>query len=201
MVEAFSIVAVVAVAVQAGALVVLHVLPTGYSPVRDAVSDYGVGRYRGVYWLQLVAGAAAGIALAIALAESHPSKPTLAVVMLLVSALARLVLLAFPTDHGGSRFETVTGTVHMVLAVTIFASLIIAASELSGTLGSDPAWHDVKGLVEVLPWVMTVSAVGILVALRAPRLKLISGLIERLFYVSSIAWFLVVAIELAKIGT
>ncbi len=201
MVEALSVVAAVAVAVQAGALVALHVLPTGYSPVRDAVSDYGVGRYRGVYWLQLVAGAAAGIALAIALAESHPSKPTLAVVMLLVSALARLVLLAFPTDQGGSRFETVTGTVHMVLAVTIFASLIIAASELSGTLGDDPAWHGVKGLVEVLPWVMTVSAVGILVALRAPRLKLISGLIERLFYISSIAWFLVVAIELAKIGT
>jgi hypothetical protein len=32
-------------------------------------------------------------------------------------------------------------------------------------------------------------------------LKLISGLIERLFYVSSIAWFFIVAIELARIAS
>ena len=37
--EAFSIVAALATAVQATALVMLHLLPTGYNPVRDAVSD------------------------------------------------------------------------------------------------------------------------------------------------------------------
>jgi hypothetical protein len=47
---------------------------------------------------------------------------------------------------------------------------------------------------------MTGSAIGILVALRAPRLKLIFGLIERLFYLSSIAWFFIVTIELARIA-
>lgn len=45
--EAFSIIAALATVVQAVALVVLHLLPTGYDPVRDAVSDYGVGPYRG----------------------------------------------------------------------------------------------------------------------------------------------------------
>ena len=35
-----------AVAVAVGALVTLHVLPTGLSPVRDAVSHYGITRYR-----------------------------------------------------------------------------------------------------------------------------------------------------------
>ena len=44
--EAFSIAAALATAVQAVALIALHLLPTGYNPVRDAVSDYGVGRYR-----------------------------------------------------------------------------------------------------------------------------------------------------------
>jgi hypothetical protein len=43
------------------------------------------------------------------------------------------------------------------------------------------------------------GAVGTLVALRGPRLKSIVGLFERLFYVASIAWFLIVAIELARI--
>ena len=41
--KAFSIAAALATAVQGRALIVLHLLPTGYNPVRDAVSDYGVG--------------------------------------------------------------------------------------------------------------------------------------------------------------
>ena len=50
--KAFSIIAALATAVQAVALIMLHLLPTGYNPVRDAVSDYGVGRYRGWFWLK-----------------------------------------------------------------------------------------------------------------------------------------------------
>ncbi len=61
-----------------------------------------------------------------------------------------------------------------------------------------PAWHGVKGWLSALPWVMTGGAVGTLVAMRSSRLKRV-GLFERLFYVASIAWFFIVAIELARI--
>ena len=44
-VQTLGIVAAVATAAQAGALIALHVLPTGYNPRRDAVSDYGIGRF------------------------------------------------------------------------------------------------------------------------------------------------------------
>jgi hypothetical protein len=54
-VEALSILAAVAVGVQTAALVILHLLPTGSNPIRDAVSDYGVGRYRGWFWDSAVA--------------------------------------------------------------------------------------------------------------------------------------------------
>jgi hypothetical protein len=54
-VRAFSIAAVLATAAQAVTLIVLLVLPTGYDPVRDAVSDYGVGPDRGWFRLQAVA--------------------------------------------------------------------------------------------------------------------------------------------------
>jgi hypothetical protein len=111
----------VATAVQTGALIALHLLPTGYDPRRDAVSDYGVGRYRAWFSAQTIAGGLAGLALAIAFAETTPSIPTLVVVMLLISAVA-------------------------------------------------------------------------------PRLKERFGLIERLVYVSSIAWFFIVSIELARIA-
>jgi len=42
MVATFSIVTVVAIAVQTIALIALHLLPTGYDPKTDAVSDYGI---------------------------------------------------------------------------------------------------------------------------------------------------------------
>ncbi|HMD52304.1 MAG TPA: DUF998 domain-containing protein [Solirubrobacteraceae bacterium] len=200
MVETLSIVAAVATAAQTASLVVLHLLPTGYNPVRDAVSDYGVGRYRGWFWAQAISGGVAGLALAIALAETTPAVPTLVVVMLLVSAVARFLIPAFATDQGASRFQTRIGTIHMILAIVIFAALIIAASKLAGTLEHEAAWQGVKGWLNVLPWVMTASAIGILLALRLPRLKPKVGLIERLFYLSSIVWFFIVSIELARIA-
>jgi hypothetical protein len=64
--RAFSIVAALATAVQALALIMLHLLPTGYHPVRDAVSDYGIGPYRGWFWLQTAAGGVGCLALGIA---------------------------------------------------------------------------------------------------------------------------------------
>lgn len=181
-------------------MITLHVLPPGYNPRSDAVSDYGIGRYRGWFWAQALAGGVAGLALAIALAETSPSIPTLVVVMLLISVVARFLIPLFPTDQNGSRFQTLPGTIHMIFAIVIFASLIIAASKFGSAVEHEAAWRSVKGWLTALPWVMTGAAIGILVALRAPRLKQRFGLIERLFYVSSIAWFLIVSIELARIA-
>jgi hypothetical protein len=153
--------------------------------------------------VQALAGGVACLALAIALAETTPSVPALVVVMLLIAAVARFLIPAFATDQQGSRFQTVHGTIHMVLAIVIFAALIIAASELGGSLEHRPAWEGVKGWLTTLPWVMTGAAVGLLVGLRpwAPRLHMIYGLIERLFYLSSIIWFFIVTIELARIAS
>ena len=198
--EVLSIVVAAATALQIAVLVALHVLPTGYNPVRDALSDYGVGRYRAVFWAQVWLGGLARVGLAFALLRSHPSKPGLVVALLLVSAAALVLMPAFPTDQGGSRFRTPTGTVHMVLAVTAFAAVTVAASNLAGTLRHDPAWHGVKSLVVILPWVMTGTVIATAVATIGPRLKRVFGLIERLFTASSIAWFLVVTIELARIA-
>jgi hypothetical protein len=201
MVETLSIIAAVAMAVGTGALLLLHVLPTGYNPIRDAVSDYAIGRYRAGFWVFTTAGAVSGLALAIALARSHPAKPALTVALLLLSAAARVLVPMFPTDQAGSRFQTPKGTIHMVLAIAIFASIAVAASNLGGTLGHEPAWHAVKGLVDGwLPWVITGTATATALAIIGPRLKRIFGLIERLYYVSSITWFLVVSIELARIS-
>jgi hypothetical protein len=200
MVETLSVIAALAMAVGTGALLLLHVLPTGYNPIHDAVSDYAIGRYHTLFWVFATAGAASALTLAIALARAHPSNPTLTIAMLLISAVARVLIPLFPTDQSGSRFQTPKGTTHMVLAVAVFASIAVAASNLGGTLGREPAWHSVKGLVDGwLPWVITGTATATALAIVGPRLKRIFGLIERLYYVSSITWFFVISIELARI--
>ena len=199
-VKTLSIVAALASAAQAGALITLHVLPTGYNPRLDAVSDYGVGRYPLWFWAQAVAGGVAGLGASHRIRETTPSIPTLVVVMLLVSGVARFLIPFFPTDQNGNRFQTLPGTIHMILAIVIFASIIIAASKF----GSDGR---TRGRLAKRQGLALCPAVGDdrrrgrcpACPLRAAT-EMKFGLLERLFYVSSIAWFLIVSIELARIA-
>src|SRR5690242_9407934 len=49
--------------IYVGVIVVLHFLPTGYSPVHNAVSDYGAGRYSSLIRISLWSGSIAVLAL------------------------------------------------------------------------------------------------------------------------------------------
>lgn len=199
--KAFSVVAALATAVQAVALIMLHLLPTGYNPVRYAVSDYGVGRYRGWFWLQAVAGGVGCLALGIALAQLHPFTPTqVVVVALIVTAGARFLLPFFATDQPGSRFRTLHGTIHMILAVIAFGGLVWAATGLWSTLRHYPAWQGAEGALTIIPWIMLGSVIAVVLAIAGPRLKPFFGVFERRFYLSSITWVLIVAINLARIS-
>jgi hypothetical protein len=200
-VETLSIIAAFFAAVETVALLVLHVVPTGYDPVRDAVSDYGIGPYRGWFWLQAVAGGLACLALGIALARLHPFTPTGVVVALIVTAVARFLIPFFATDQGESRFQTLHGSIHMVLAVLAFGGLIWAATGLWGTLKHYPAWHGAEAFLTIVPWVMLGSVIAVVLAIRGPRLHPFFGAFERLFYLSSLTWLLVVSIDLARIAS
>jgi len=198
-IETLSIIAAFFTAVDAAALVVLHVLPTGYDPVSDAVSDYGVGPYRAWFWLHAVTGGLGCLALATALARIHPFTPTQVVVALIVTAVARFLIPFFATDQGDGRFQTPHGIIHMILAVLAFGGLVWAASGLWSTLKHYPSWHGLESFLTIVPWVMLGSVIAVVLAIRGPRLKPFFGVFERLFYVSSFAWLFVVSIELARI--
>jgi hypothetical protein len=195
-----SVLAVVAVSLQFVILCLLHVLPTGYNPVRDAISDYGVGKYRALFWAQLVAGATACAAIAGALSRLHPYVPVVIVALLLSNAAARLLMPAFPTDQSGNRFETVKGTVHMVLAFVAFGALAAAATGLGGFFSQYPHWSGVKGPLETLGWIVLAGAIASALGIVGVRLKRIFGLIARVFTVSVIVWLMVIAIQLARFG-
>jgi hypothetical protein len=168
-----------------GSVLFLHFLPTGYHPIRNAVSDYGVGRYRIWHRVAVVSLAAAGFATAIASLGTIRPEPASVVAFLCVFATARVLISLFPTDIEGQP-RTRTGRAHWVLAITAFASLAAAAGFFRST-----------DLDDVIGWIVVSTAVLTILVLCVPRLRgRIFGLVERLFYFSMICWFLIVGVEL-----
>ncbi len=168
-------------------LVYLHLAPTGYSPVRNAVSEYGVGAYARWYQAQAGCAGAAGLLLAGALAKSVHPTPRRVIALLVVLAVARVAIGWFPTDLVGTTERTRNGGIHLLLAVAAFASASWAATALRRVQHGQPA----------LGWAMAACALGTMLALRRSPLKPWLGLIERGYYVAMLAWLVLVAVRLA----
>jgi hypothetical membrane protein len=162
-------------------LVYLHLAPTGYSPARNAVSEYGVGAYARWYGLQATFTGAAAICLAIAL--RHPER---VVVLLAIFAAARIAIGWFPTDTLESGRRTPRGAIHLLLAAAAFTAAPGAAIALAPS-------HDGA------PWlgrVMAALAVATMLSLRSTFLRPWFGLVERGYYVAMLAWLALVSTRL-----
>jgi Protein of unknown function (DUF998) len=187
MTTAFAVASLVFTGACIACLVYLHLAPTGYSPLRNAVSEYGVGRYASWYRAQVACAGVAAALLAAALARGLSPLPRRVVVLLFVFALARVAIGWFPTDLIGATSRTRTGAIHVALAVAAFASATAAGIALKRPEHGQPA----------LGWAMAVCAVGTMLAFRRPALRPFAGLIERGFYVAMLAWLILVAARLA----
>jgi hypothetical protein len=170
----------------AGALLLvrLHVAPTGLSPIRDAVSDYGTTPWHVRYRAMAVAlGASAGL-LALALADRTDARHLL---WLWVFAACRIAIAGFMTDRDPPPF-TRTGRVHYALAAAAFASIALATTTIDWT--GDP------GALGPIGIAVAVAAVATLLTRIA--VPAVFGLAERLLYVATIAWLAVAAISLLR---
>ncbi len=161
-------------------LVYLHLAPTGYSPARNAVSEYGVGQYARWYGLQAALAGIAAICLAIAL--GHPRR---VVTLLAVLAAARIAIGWFPTDGTASEEPTWRGGVHLILALVAFTAASWAAIALRTGNHGEP-W---------LGWLMAALAIGTMLSLRT-SLRPWFGLIERGYYAAMLAWLILVSARL-----
>ena len=111
-----GVVALVALATVVASLGYAHLEPTGLSPVRNAVSQYGISPARSDYRVATLAFAAAGIALAVAFSQAIDHRAAL--------------ISWFPMDAPGSE-RTATGQLHGMLAIAAFGSATIAAFRLA----------------------------------------------------------------------
>lgn len=176
------------------ALVALHVLPTGLSPMRNAVSQYGISPYRTGYRTQTIAYGVAGLGAAIGLAEL-PGQGAVVVALCAIFAVARMAISWFPMDvPGGTRTES--GRRHGLLAICAFGAVGLAAEQLSKLLGREHVHPELGAASAVVAVLMLASFVAMGVARRSGGAYF--GLVERGFYVCMTAWLATVALLLAS---
>jgi hypothetical protein len=160
-------------------LVVLHVLPTGLSPLTNPVSQYGVTSYRVSYRVQTIAMGIAAIAPAIGIAELGIGGGSIVVALLVIFGAARLAISWFPLDVPGAA-RTESGRRHGALAA--FGGATLAALRLGTDLGRSTAWVHVREPISGLGIAMLVSLISMGVGRRSESIRHYFGLSERAFY-------------------
>ncbi len=174
----------------AAVFVALHLRATGYSPLRHAVSDYGVGPSRRAFATYAWLGSAGGLAFAGALwAAGQPAVPAWLLGVLVVMVVARAGLTLVPTDLEGQRL-TRTGLLHYAFAIANFAAAYVFLRNGTPRLVGAPGWAQVQPVLQALAWFALPALVATCVTM-APPLRRVFGLFERLFLATVLAWFTV----------
>ncbi len=179
--------------IGAVALVVLHLMPSGLSPLRNPVSQYGITRFKAGYRVQTLAYGLAGAGAAVGLAALPRPSPSV-VVLCGVFAASRAAISWFPMDAPGGE-RSATGRRHGQLAMCAFVAVALAAVDLSRTVGHDHVGGAYGAVSGVLAAVMLGSLVAMATGRRAGTGSF--GLVERIFYLGMTAWLVVVAALLA----
>jgi Protein of unknown function (DUF998) len=192
-----GVITIVGTALSLAALVVLHLLPTGLSPLTNPVSQYGISPFRAGYRIQTIAMGVAALAVALGIGELAIGSGGVIVALFLVFGLARLAISWFPMDVPGSA-RTETGRRHGLLAIVAFGGAAIATLRLGTALSGDGIWSGARGALVGLGIVMIVCLLAMGTARNNPATRRYFGLIERLFYGGAIAVLLVVGAELIR---
>jgi hypothetical protein len=176
-----------------GSLGYLHLAPTGLSPVRSAVSEYGITDFRSGYRVATIAFAVAGFGLAFGVDRAAAGRGHVVVALLVVFGASRAAISWFPMDAAGAPGapETTTGRTHGVLALAAFAAAMLAALRLGRVLARGGTWHALGPVSTSLGSAMAVCLVGMALARSSPAVRARFGAIERAFYVAAITWFAV----------
>jgi hypothetical protein len=176
-----------------GALVALHLAPTGLSALRNAVSQYGITSYRSGYRIQTIGYAVAGLGAAIGI-SALPGPVAIPAGLCLIFAAARALISWFPMDTPGAQ-PTATGRRHGLLAAAAFVGASLAAWQLAKLLRHDSLHPAIATASATLAVVMTITLLAMIASGRAAQGRYF-GLIERGFYLSMTAWLATVAVLL-----
>lgn len=175
-------------------LVALHMVEKQRNPFSTAVSDYGTGKAAWLFRIYGIAGIIGAAALSRAMLD-YPGAvfPRLAIYCLGALAVVRLGVFAFKTDEGAFG-RTREGVIHLVFAVLTF-TLAYEVVSFGGQTALAITSGILNGAFAALGWIVPVS-LALVVATMLPRWRALFGLAERAFLVSTLLWFLLLAVRL-----
>jgi len=195
--EGAGISALVFLGITVAALVALHLVPTGLSPVRNAVSHYGITDYRLGYRVATIALGLTGACLVLGLGETiSGSGSGLVLALMAIFALARLIISWFPMDAPGAQ-RTETGRAHGLIAVVTFTAITAAALRLGSVLTRMSLWHSLASVTTVLGVVMVICIIGMVLCRSNETFRAGFGLIERGLYLAILGWCAVFGVACA----
>jgi hypothetical protein len=167
--------------------------------MHNAVSQYGITRYRLGYRVQTISLGVAGGAAAVGLTQAAPGRARALIALLVVFALARLVISWFPMDDPGGELSN-TGRMHGLIAIVTFLAIAIAAQRLGTVAKQVPGWSTLSTVSSVIGWLMLASLVAMMAVGRGARANRSSpsyfGAVERVFYLAIVAWLVGLGIAL-----
>lgn len=195
MTAVFAVTAAVLFIARLGIFIALHIMPSDYSIVRHAFSDYAVGRTRpltsAMTWV--TAAGWATLAVAVITMDDWPGKPAV-YWQLIALALVFLVLPFLPTDLEGGPATTV-GRLHLLAAIIWFALSYSLTGNFAQLLATPAALGIVLG---ALHWIALVSLVVLVVSLVLPGLRKRSfGISERVFILAITLFYGIAALGIA----
>lgn len=194
-----AVVAALAFMAYFAAMLALHALPTGRSPLADALSHYATGTQSRIAHLSSVSSIVGIASLTAALLAGVGSPPlaSTGLIALAVMAATRLGTRVFPLDPPGKRL-TPAGYVHWALAVVNFVASVAALRSLTRDLIALPGWETAGSALAVLarlcePLLALVAVTFLLPPLR----RRVFGVAERLFVWDVTGWLLIAAVALS----
>ncbi len=177
-----------------GVFVALHLVPSEYTIVGHAVSDYAVGPTRrlssAMTWLTAIFWALLAAAVGLGVPDwSDASGITIALAAL---AVIFIVLPLAPTDLEGEK-ATMIGRLHYVLAIAWFAISYACMGNFTRFFTAEgPAW--LAGLLGVIAWIAAISLAASVFVLIVKRLRpKVFGISERIFILAVSLFYLGVA--------
>jgi hypothetical protein len=195
--------AMILILVYPVAAIALHLLPTGFNPVTNELSDYANGPYG---WLMTAGFLGLGLGsllLVWIVAKGHDagllSPATL--VLLGVWGAARFLAAFFHDDLPGAA-PTVHGGIHNVLGALAFFSVSVAMILASRSFRREPRWSSLSRLSLVLGALALIATLLFVggVESSSPTHPVL-GLSERVFYVCAIVWLLLVGNRITRTRT
>jgi len=183
--------------------IILHVLPTGHNALRNSVGDYVVGGSGALMTAALLALGIGALALSLGLASelgAHGGgkRVDVGVAFTVIFAIGMIVAAFVPPDAEGAE-RTPAGKAHTAAVAVAFLAFTLATVAISPVFKYVDSWKRVAPLFPRFELLVVVFAILMLFA-RVRALRAVYGLVERLFFASSLAWLLVAGLQLSQIS-